>query len=98
MPDVVEDFARVADEQRGEFAVGVPGAHDGLLIDGAAAGVEKKRRAGNEGLHFVHADIALALLLGIVKRMRVEKRPDELATDVFEAELKMRVLEDGVMA
>ncbi len=30
--------------------------------------------------------------------MRVEKGPDELATDVFEAEFEMSVLEDGVMS
>ena len=30
--------------------------------------------------------------------MRVQERPDELAADVFQAEFKMRVLVDGVMA
>ena len=46
----------------------------------------------------VEADVALALLLGIVKRMRVEERPDELPGDMFEAELEVRVLVDRVMA
>ena len=46
----------------------------------------------------VQADITLALLLGIVKRMRVEERPDELAADVFEAKFEMGVLIHGVMA
>ncbi len=46
----------------------------------------------------VQAHVALALLLGIVKGMRVEEGPDELAADVFEAEFEMSVLVDGVMA
>src|SRR6266852_5011639 len=50
------------------------------------------------GLSAIEADVALALLLGIVKGMRVQERPDELAADVFEAEFEMGVLVDGVMA
>ena len=46
----------------------------------------------------VEADIALALLLGIVKGMGVQESPDELAADVFQAEFEMRVLVDGVVA
>jgi len=49
-------------------------------------------------LRAVEANVTLALLLGIVKGMRVEKRPNELAADVFEAKFKMSVLVDGVMA
>jgi len=49
-------------------------------------------------LRAVEADVALALLLRIVKGMRVEERPDELAADVFEAEFEMGVLVDSVMA
>ena len=45
----------------------------------------------------MQADVALALLLGVVKRMRVQERPDELAADVFQAKFKMRVLVDGVV-
>ena len=46
----------------------------------------------------VQADVALALLFGIVEGMRVEKGPDELTADVFEAKFEMGVLVDGVMA
>ncbi len=46
----------------------------------------------------VKVNVALALLLGIVKGMRVEKRPDELTADVFEAKFEVSVLIDGVMA
>jgi len=46
----------------------------------------------------VQPHIALALLLGIVERMGVKKRPDELPTHVFEAEFEMRVLVNGVMS
>ena len=45
----------------------------------------------------VEADVPLALLLGIVERMRVKERPDELAADVFEAEFEVRVLINGVV-
>ena len=45
----------------------------------------------------VQAHVPLALLLGVIERMRVQKRPDELPADVFEAEFKMRVLKDGVV-
>jgi len=49
-------------------------------------------------LRAIQADIALALLLGIVEGMSVQERPDELAADVFEAEFEMGVLVNGVMA
>ncbi len=49
-------------------------------------------------MHVVHADVALALLLGIVEGMGVEEGPDEMAADIFEAEFEMGVLEDGVVA
>jgi hypothetical protein len=49
-------------------------------------------------LHAVHANVALALLFGIVKRMRVKEGPDELAANVFEAKFEMRVLVHGVVA
>ena len=45
----------------------------------------------------VVADVALALLLGVIERMGVQERPDELAADVFEAKLEVRVLIDGVV-
>ena len=60
--------------------------------------VEKEGRGRDIGLRAIQADIALALLLGIVEGMRVEERPDELAANVFEAEFEMGVLVDGVMA
>src|SRR5437660_12901131 len=40
----------------------------------------------------------MALLLGIIKRMCVKKKPEKLAADVFQPEFKMRVLVDGVVA
>ncbi len=98
VPDVVEDGAGVADEKSGEFAIGIPGAGDGVFVDLFALFVEEKRDGRDVGLRAVEADVALALLLGIVKRMGVEEGPDELAADVFEAEFEMGVLVDGVMA
>ncbi len=98
VPDVAEDGAGVVDEESGEFAVRVPGAGDGLFVDGAMRVVEKKGSGRDVGLRAIEADVALALLLGIVEGVGVEKGPDELAADVFEAEFEMRVLVDGVMA
>jgi len=98
VPDVVEDVACVADQQSGEFAIIIPGAGDGAFVNFLAFFVEEKRNGRDEGLRAVEADVALALLLGIVEGVRVEEGPDELAADVFEAEFEMSVLVDGVMA
>jgi len=83
VPDVVEDFAGVDDEEGGKLAVMLPGAGDGVFVDGAAGGVEEQRRGRDVGLRAVEADVALALLLGIVEGMRVEEGPDELAADIL---------------
>ena len=88
VPDVVENVARVADQNSSEFAVVIPGAGDGAFIDFLGFFVEEEGDGRNVGLRTVEAYIALALLLGIVKRMGVKKRPDELAADVFEPNSK----------
>ena len=98
VPDVAEDGAGVVDQEHREFAVGVPGASDGLFVDGAMSVVEKKRRVWDVGLRPIQADVALALLLGIVEGVSVEEGPDELAADILEAEFEMGVLIDGVVA
>src|SRR5947207_3003790 len=98
VPDVVEDVARVANQKRGKLAVVIPGAGNGLLVDFFAFFAEEKRDRWNIGLRAVQADVALALLLGIVKRMRVKERPDELAADVFETEFEMRMLVNRVVS
>src|SRR5882762_218244 len=98
VPNVVEDGAGVADEESGKLAIVVPGAGDSLYIDFAALLVEVEIDGRDVGLRAVQADVALALLLGIVKGMRVEERPNKLATDVFEAKFEMSMLVDGVMA
>ncbi len=97
VPDVSENCAGVGDQQSGELAVVVPGFDDGMFVDFSGVGVEVKIDGRNVGVDAVHANVALALLFGIVKGVRVEKRPDELAADIFEAEFEGGVLEDGVM-
>src|SRR5207249_9292467 len=92
VPDVVEDGAGVSNQKGGKFAVVIPGASDGLFVYFAALLVEVEIDGRYIGLRAVEAHIALALLLGIVKGMRVEKGPDELAANVFEAEFEMGVL------
>ena len=98
MPNVEKDFAGLRKKERGKFAIVRPGAGDGSFVDGAGFGVEEERDRGDVGLGTVHADITLALLLGIVERMGVKERPDELAADIFETKFEMRVLINRVVA
>ena len=69
-----------------------------MFVDGAVGFVEVEIDSRNVGLRAIEADVALALLLGIVKRMGVKERPGELAADIFKAKFEMGVLIDGVMA
>jgi len=49
------------------------------------------------GLRAIETHVALALLFGVVKRVRVQERPDELPAHIFEPEFEMRVLIDRVV-
>ena len=63
--------------------------------------VDVERLAGerrHERARLLQLDVALARLLGVVERIRVQERPDELPRDVLETELEVRVLIDRVMA
>src|SRR5439155_22202047 len=71
---------------------------DGMFVDNAAAGVKEKRFRRDVRVRFVQTHVALALLLGIIERVRVKEGPHELAADIFQAELEMSVLIHGVMA
>ena len=98
VPDVVEDVSCVADQEPGKVAVVVPGTGDGGLVGFLGLFVKEERDGGNVRLGAVQSDVALTLLFGIIKRVGVQEGPDELAADVFEAEFKMCVLVDGVVA
>src|SRR5579863_2912452 len=99
MPDVAENLAGAGLQDRGQLAIVLPGARNRIFIDRAFGRTEMGMTFGRHvSLRAVEAHVTLALLLGVVERMRVEKRPDELAADVFEAELEVRMLIDGVMA
>ena len=50
------------------------------------------------GLRAIQTNVPLALLLGVVKRMGVQKRPNELPADVFEAKFEVSVLINSVMS
>ena len=97
VPDVVENFSGVANQERGKFAIVVPGAGDGAFINFLAFFIEEERNGRNVGVGAIEADITLALLLGIVERMGVKEGPNELSANVFEAEFEMSVLVDGVV-
>ena len=98
MPNVEKNFAGLRKKKSRKFAVIRPGAGDGSFVDAAGFGVEEERDRRDVGLGTVHANVALALLLGIVERMGVKERPDELAADIFETEFEMRMLIDSVVA
>ena len=97
MPDVVENVSGVTDQKGGQLTIVVPGTRDRAFIDFLAFFIEEERDGRHISLGAVEADVALALLLGIVERMRVKERPDQLAADVFEAEFEMGVLVDGMV-
>ena len=98
VPDVAENFPRVAAQQRSQLPVIAPGARNRVFVNRALGRAESRRFGRQIGERVIQAHVPLALLLGVVKRMRVQERPDELPADVFEAKFKVRVLVDGVMA
>ena len=73
VPDAAQYFAGVGDEQRGELAVVIPRARDGSFVNFLAAFIKKQRNRRNVGVRAIQADVSLALLLGIVERMRVQE-------------------------
>ena len=77
----------------------VPGSRNCLFVNGALC-LAKIRgfRRRDICLRAVQTDVALALLLRVVERMGVQKGPDKLPADIFEAKLEMSVLIDGVMS
>src|SRR5471032_1528033 len=77
----------------------IPSSLDRLFVNGALGGTEVWRAGGRHvGLRAVQPDVTLALLLGVVEGMGVQERPQKLTADVLEAEFKMSVLVDSVMA
>jgi hypothetical protein len=98
VPDIAKDFLRRGLEQIRKFAIVLPSPADRLFIN-RTFGRAKVRTCGRDiGLRVIQAHVALALLLRIIKRMRVQERPDELTADIFEPEFKVRVLIDRVVA
>jgi hypothetical protein len=97
VPDIAENRARRRLEDARQLAVTLPGADNRLFVDRALGRTELRTFLRDVRLRAIETHVALALLLGVVKRVRVEKRPDELPADVLEAEFEVRVLVDGVM-
>ena len=96
VPDVGQNFPGVIFEQSGQVAVGPRRARRRARKSPAAP--NQVVHVGNVGDRAIQAHVALALLFGIVERVRVEERPDELPADIFQAKFKMRVLVDRVVA
>lgn len=97
VPDVTEDVTSVGSEQVAELAVIIPGPGYGASVKSALRGAKFFGWRRDVGLGAVEPDVALALLFGIVKRMSMKKRPNELAADIFEAEFKVRMLKNSVV-
>jgi hypothetical protein len=106
MPDIVQNGARVGNQEQGKLAIVGPRADDGGFVNLAGAFIEEERDGGNVGLGAIETDVALALLFGIIEGVGVEEGPDELTADVFEAELEvaaamlrrcLSVISSGVM-
>ena len=74
VPDVAENVAGVGSQQSGDLAVESPSADQRVFVNVPRGFVEEERDRRNVGLGAIETDVALALLLGIVKRMRVKKR------------------------
>ena len=95
-PDVaqlLQNREGIVFEQRRELRVAVPRANDGRLVDVERLAADRR----HERARLLQLDVALTRLLGVVERIRVQERPDELPRDVLETELEVRVLIDGVV-
>src|ERR1700722_12519022 len=98
VPDVIENFSRVACEQRRKFAVILPRSRDRTLVDLAAGGAEIQILGRHVRMRAIQPDVALALLFRVVKGVRVKERPNELPADILKPEFEMRVLINGVVS
>src|SRR5208283_194865 len=97
VPNAIQNVARVGNQKRRQLAIIGPGARDGSFVNGPRCFVEEKRNRRDVGLGPVEAHVTLALLLGVVEGMSMKKGPDELAANVLDAKLEVRVLIYRVM-
>ncbi len=92
-----KNLARFGLKELRKLAVVIPGACDSAFVNGAFFGAEIRSRRRHVSLRTIQPHVALALLLGIVKRVCVQQRPNKLPADVFKPEFKMCVLINRVM-
>ena len=90
---LLQDGPGVVLEQRGELGVVVPRREHGLLVDVPGFAVERR----HERPRLLQLHVALTRLLRVVERIGVQHAPHELARDVLEPELEVRVLEHRVV-
>src|SRR5207302_2606590 len=98
IPNLGEDASRVIFQQGCQLTIGAPGASDGAREDFSFRCAESAAQRRNIGMRSVQPNVALALLLRVIKRVCMQKGPDELAADVLQAKLKMSVLINRVVA
>ena len=91
---LLQDPERIVFEEHRQIGIAIPCVDDRALVDLERLAGER-RHVRPRLLQF---DVALARLLGVVEGIPVQDAPHELARDVFEAELEVGVLIDGVMA
>ena len=77
VPDIGKNFTRCRFEQLRQLAVVIPGAGDRAFVNFALSCAEFRILRGgdwwNVGLRAVEPDVTLALLLGIIERVRVKE-------------------------
>src|ERR1700735_53683 len=98
VPDVSQNLASGWLQYAREFAVIVPCASDSFFVDRALWCAETRALRRNVGLRTIQLHVALTLLFGVIKRMRVKQRPHKLPADIFQSEFEMGVLKYGVMS
>ena len=97
VPNIIENFARRRLEDTRQLAVMFPRPRHGFFVDRALARSESRSFCRNVRLRKIEPHVALALLFGVVKRMRVQVGPHELPADILEPKFEMCVLINGVV-
>ena len=94
-PEVRQDVERHPLEALRQLGVGPPRPEDRRREYLARLALQLR---GHDGARLVEHDVALALLLRVVERKRVQERPDQLAGDARERELEGCVLEHRMVS
>ena len=93
MPDLTHDADGILLEDLAELLVSLKSPDDRVAVSRERRSLER----GRECADLMDSNVALALLVRIVKRKAMQNGPNELARDVLEAEFERRVLVNRVV-